>query len=339
MSLEINRIYQGDCRDLIRQIESDSVALSFWSPPYHVGKEYERDVTYEQWQSLLKETIALHVPILKPGGFLAINIGDILVFRDESMPKIQAANPSRHLHTITREMILAVKEKHPNYNRDQLAKLLGCSEQTIDRRLNGNNIRGGKSNTQTRIKIVGGFIEQYALEVGLFPYDQRIWVKDPAWANSQWHTLSYRAIDEFEHIYIFWKPGVTVVDRNRLTRKEWSEWGSRGVWRIPSVRANNDHEAKFPLELARRVIKLLSGRDETVLDCFLGSGTTAVAAIREGRNYIGIELLNKYVKLAQKKCGEEKSLLGLDHETEQKGITYSTPATQLHLIKERRKKH
>ncbi len=336
MYLETNQIYHGDCRELLKKIQPESIALSFWSPPYHVGKEYEKGVTYEQWQALLKETIALHFPILKPGGFLAINIGDILVFRDESMPRIQAANPSRHKHEITRELVLATKQKHPDYNRDQLANLLGCSEQTIDRRLNGNNIRGGKYNSQTRVKIVGGFIEQFALDAGLFPYDQRIWVKDPAWANSQWHTLSYRAIDEFEHIYVFWKPGITVVDRNRLTRKEWSDWGSRGVWNIPSVRSNDDHEAKFPAELAKRVIKLLSGKGETVLDCFMGSGTTAIAAVRERRNFLGVESLGKYAKLAQEQVEKEIAKLSLDIRPEHHDEHYSNIPTQLHLIKERK---
>ncbi len=152
-------------------------------------------------------------------------------------------------------------------------------------------------------------IEEIGSTAGFYLYDRRVWVKDPAWQNSKWHTLSYRAVDEFEYIYVFWKPGTTIVDRNRLSRQEWSKWGSRAVWNIRSVRANNDHEAKFPLELARRVIKLLTGPDEIVLACFMGSGTTGVAAIQEGRHYIGIELLGKYVQLARKNCAtaEEKA--------------------------------
>src|SRR5205807_1100904 len=111
-------------------------------------------------------------------------------------------------------------------------------------------------------------------------------------------TLSYRSVDEFEYLFFFWKPGETVVDRDRLAPGEWVEWGSRGVWRIPSVRANDDHEAKFPIELPRRVIRLLTAPRDTVLDCFMGSGTTAIAAIQEDRNYIGIELAEEYVKKA-----------------------------------------
>jgi cyclase len=68
------------------------------------------------------------------------------------------------------------------------------------------------------------------------------------------------------------------------------------------VRANDDHEAKFPLELPRRCIRLLTEPGDIVLDCFIGSGTTAVAAILEGRRYIGIELLAEYVKMAKRAC-------------------------------------
>lgn len=195
--------------------------------------------------------------------------------------------------------MLRAQSEHPDFNRHQLAKLLGCSEQTIDRRLHGNNIRGGKYNTQTRVKIVGGFIEEMALEAGLYLYDRRIWVKDAAWANSNWTTNSYRAVDEFEYLYIFWKPGITKIDRKRLSKDEWTDWGSRAVWSIRSVQRNDDHEAKFPMELPRRAIKLLTDEGDTVLDCFMGSGTSAIAAIQEKRHYIGIDKEQKYVLLSQ----------------------------------------
>ncbi|CAN5308938.1 hypothetical protein BH18ACI2_BH18ACI2_08920 [soil metagenome] len=131
-----------------------------------------------------------------------------------------------------------------------------------------------------------------------------MWVKDAAWENSRWASLSYRAVDEFEYLYIFWKPGITKVDRARLTKDEWRDWGSRGVWTIPSVRANDDHEAKFPVELPRRVIKLFTDPRDIVLDCFLGSGTTAVAALQEGRQFIGIESEEQYVNLATQQIEE-----------------------------------
>lgn len=332
MFLSINEIHLGDSRELLKQIEPNSVACSVWSPPYHLGKEYEKDFSYDEWIGLLTDVIRLHEPILKPGGFLVVNIADILCFPDETMPRIQAMNLSRHKVDITREQVLEAKAAHPDYNRNQLAALLGCSEQTIDRRLNGNNIRGGKYNTQTRVHLVGGIIEDAATAAQLYMYDRRVWVKDPAWENSKWATLSYRAVDEFEYLYFFWKPGTTIVDRSKLTSEEWSSWGSRAVWAIPSVRANDDHEAKFPVELPRRIIKLLTFPGETVLDCFMGSGTTAIAAIREGRNYIGIERQSKYVDLAVEACSKEKRKLESPLDSTTTGVERSVDVSQLALL-------
>lgn len=297
--LAVNHVHQGDCRQLLPKIHPNSIALSVWSPPYYVGKDYERDLSFEAWKELLKETISLHFPLIKPGGFLAINIADILCFKDETMPKIMAENVSRRKVKLSREQILEVKREHPEWNRYKLAEYFGCSEQTIDRRLNGNNIRGGKYQTQTRVFVVGGLVEQYAQDAGFYLYDRRIWVKDAAWENSRWHTISYRAVDEFEYIYIFWKPGITKIDRFRLTKDEWINWGSRAVWPIKSVRSNSDHDSKFPVELPRRVINLFTDPDEIVLDCFIGSGTTALAALSEGRQFIGIEKEKKSVEISR----------------------------------------
>ncbi len=297
-----NRIYCGDARVLLRKIQPDSVALSFWSPPYFVGKPYEQHLTFSDWQNLLAEVIALHFPVIKPGGFLVINIADILCFPDESMPRYQAENRSGKKCKITREDVLKAMAAFPHYNRYQLARVLGCSEQTIDRRLKHNNIRGGKYDVQTKVKLAGGLVESWGESAGFYLYDRRVWVKDPAWENCRWHSLSYRSVDEFEYLFVFWKPGITIFDRRRLTPAEWREWGSRGVWYIPSVRANDDHPAKFPLELARRVIRLFTDPGDLVLDCFVGSGTTAAAALVERRQYIGIDIVEEYVRMAEEKC-------------------------------------
>lgn len=297
--LEVNKVYCGDSRELMKSIEPESLALSFWSPPYFLGKDYEKGETYDSWQNMLKEVIQLHFAALKPGAFLVINIADILSFQDPKMPRIMGLNPSNRKVKITKDMVLEAIKQHPDYNRDKLANLLNCSEQTIDRRLHGNNIRGGRYSVGTHVKLVGGSLEQYAYESGLYLYDKRIWKKDPAWANCRWTTNTLKAVSETEDLYIFWKPGEYVVNRNRLTPDEWKEWGYRQIWSIPSVRANNIHEAMFPKELASRVIRLYSNKGDIVLDPFLGSGTTAVAAIESKRKFIGIEKLQKYADLAQ----------------------------------------
>lgn len=298
--LAIDSVYCGDSRELMQRIEPGSVAVSFWSPPYFMGKDYEKDATYESWQALLRGVIEIHAQVLRPGGFMVVNIADIISFRDEHMPRIMGLNPANRKCAITKEMILAAKREYPGCNRDQLAKLLGCSEQTIDRRLNGNNIRGGKYEAGTRVKLVGGNLERYAYDAGLYLYDKRIWKKDPAWANCKWTTNTLKSVSETEDLYVFWKPGEYVVNRNRLLPEEWKEWGYRQVWNIPSVRANDVHSAMFPLELAARVIRLYSDENDLVLDPFLGSGTTAIAAKMNRRHYIGIELMPKYADLARR---------------------------------------
>jgi len=297
-------LYRGDCRDLFKTVPNDSVALSLWSPPYFVGKKYEKGVTFEDWRHLLKEVISLHYRVLIPGGFLVVNIADIKCFEDQNIPRFSTNNLSGKKHPVTREMVLQIKEKFPDLNRNQLAEKLGCSEQTVDRRLNGTNIRGGKYNTQTRVRLSGPDIEKFAYDAELYLYDHRIWRKDASWVNSKWTNSTFRSVDEWEDIYVFWKPGETIIDKSKLSKKEWKEWGDRSVWDIKSVRKNDDHPAKFPFELANRIIKLYSKEGDLILDPFMGSGTTGVACAKMGRKFIGIELEPKYFDIACKRIEE-----------------------------------
>lgn len=296
--LENFTIYCDYSEKRLYTLPEGSVSLSLWSPPYFVGKEYEKDVSYQQWQNMLRDVIKAHTFVLKPGGFLVINIADILCFKDPNIPRFQANNVSRRKCAITTEMVQDAINEHPDYSRYQLAELLKCSEQTIDRRLHGNNIRGGKYEIQTRVKLVGGPLEEYGLQCGLYLYDHRIWHKDPAWANSRWTTNTYKAVSEYEDLYVFWKPGEYTVNKNKLTEAEWKEWGMRGMWEIASVRKNDDHEAKFPLELAERIIRLLSDPGDLVIDPFVGSGTSGIAALKHGRRFIGIDKEQKYADLS-----------------------------------------
>ncbi|MHC4174688.1 MAG: DNA methyltransferase [Planctomycetota bacterium] len=74
MYLETDEIYLGYAAELLLEIEPNSIACSIWSPPYHVGKNYEKGQTYEQWKEMLSKVIAAHWGVLKPGGFMVINI-------------------------------------------------------------------------------------------------------------------------------------------------------------------------------------------------------------------------------------------------------------------------
>ena len=74
------------------------------------------------------------------------------------------------------------------------------------------------------------------------------------------------------------------------------------VWDIPNVKAKHvektEHPCQFPVAIPRRLIKALTARDDLVLDPFMGAGTTGVAAVVEGRRFVGAELVQEYYDIS-----------------------------------------
>lgn len=115
----------------------------------------------------------------------------------------------------------------------------------------------------------------------------RIWQKPPCWATGPYWLSSYRSVDEFEYLGLF---GTTPhLDRTP------EDWRYRGVWDFGSVTRNDDHPAMFPVELPRRLITLLTDEHAIVVDCFIGSGTTLIAAEQNARICYGMERDPKYL--------------------------------------------
>ncbi len=110
---------------------------------------------------------------------------------------------------------------------------------------------------------------------------------------------------DYEHILIFKKPGKSkknpkeIKEQSKLTKEEWKEY-FYGHWYFGGAR-QIDHQAMFPDELPKRVIKMFTFVGETVLDPFLGSGTTAKVALELGRNAIGYEINEDFLKVIMKK--------------------------------------
>jgi site-specific DNA-methyltransferase (adenine-specific) len=92
-----------------------------------------------------------------------------------------------------------------------------------------------------------------------------------------------------------------IKGKSDVTREEFLEW-TNGVWSFNGEsRRRIGHPAPFPVELPRRCIKLFSFVGDTVLDPFLGSGTTLVVCLETGRTGIGVEVNRKYCELAKKR--------------------------------------
>ena len=162
----------------------------------------------------------------------------------------------------------------------------------------------------------------YFKEIGLNIHDTMIWEKE---TSPFQHNNRY--INVFEYMFIFskGKPKTTNLIKDRKnkyggtkihgTQREKdgtvkplsrnglkiNEYGNRlNVWKINSEKANKtNHPAVFPLQLVTDHIKTWSNENDTVLDCFMGSGTTGIACKNLNRKFIGIEIDKKYFDIAK----------------------------------------
>ena len=90
----------------------------------------------------------------------------------------------------------------------------------------------------------------------------------------------------------------------RLSGEDRRDWGYSGVWKMNTVKANDDHPAMFPLELPERCIKMHSDIGGIVYEPFLGSGTTLVACERLGRIGCGVEISSAYVAVSLQRLAD-----------------------------------
>lgn len=124
--------------------------------------------------------------------------------------------------------------------------------------------------------------------------------------------------NDVEFILMLRKPGgyrqptENQREASRLSKDEHHEWFQQ-VWTVPGE-STRDHPAPFPLELAYRLVRMFSFVGDTVLDPFMGLGTTLLAAARCDRNSIGVEIERTYVKKAKSRLERELlTLFGHNH--------------------------
>jgi site-specific DNA-methyltransferase (adenine-specific) len=139
-----------------------------------------------------------------------------------------------------------------------------------------------------------------------------IWNKasssSPSTAWGSWQSASNPVLrDVHEYILVFSKGTFRRDGRNRestITRQEFLEW-TKSVWTFPAVSAKKvGHPAPFPEELPHRLIQLFTFKGDVVLDPFAGSGTTCLAALLDGRGYIGYDTNPEYVALARQRIAD-----------------------------------
>jgi site-specific DNA-methyltransferase (adenine-specific) len=155
-------------------------------------------------------------------------------------------------------------------------------------------------------------------EIGFIMRGEIIWDKGASSTSStawgSWQSASNPILrDVHEYILIFskgdYKRHLTkkekTVKHSTISRDEFLDW-TKTIWQMNAESARRvGHPAPFPLELPHRLIQLYSFETDVVLDPFMGSGSTALAALRSGRKFVGYEIVEEYVALAQKRLAAQ----------------------------------
>lgn len=162
-------------------------------------------------------------------------------------------------------------------------------------------------------RLVINDIENYLEATGdmfllsLFIWDKRKITRFSSFGSYPYPTNIFSTYP-YEWIIVFCKGGkrppvsLDIKEKSKLTKQEWQDWAVNSFWEMQPAKAKSEgHPAPFPKELPHRIIKLYSFYGDTVLDPFMGTGTTAEAAIELGRNVIGYELNPEYLSLINNK--------------------------------------
>jgi modification methylase len=227
------------------EVPDGSVHLMITSPPYNANKDYDEDLSLQEYIDFLRQVFTETYRVLVPGGRACINLANL-----GRKPYIPLTS---HIALLMQEIGFVMR-----------------GEIIWD--------KGASSTAST------------------------------AWGS--WQSASNPILrDIHEYILIFskgdYKRHLTKKEKaekqSTIGRDEFLEW-TKTIWQMNAESAKRiGHPAPFPMELPHRLIQLYSFETDVVLDPFMGSGTTAVAALRSGRKFIGYEIVEEYVALAKKR--------------------------------------
>ncbi len=159
------------------------------------------------------------------------------------------------------------------------------------------------------------YISHMMIDIGYLMRGEIIWYKGAgagvsmAWGS--WQSAANPVLrDTHEYILVFSKGSFSRKKpkgkTNTISRQQFMEW-TKSVWMInPESAKRVGHPAPFPVELPFRLIQLYTYSGDIVLDPFMGSGSTAIAALKAGRKYVGYEVDPTYVKLAEERVAPYK---------------------------------
>ena len=282
--METDLILEGDCRDILKTLPDKSIDLIVTSPPY----ADQRKATYggisaDNYVAWFMPITAQLFRVLKPSGSFVLNI------------KEKVVEGQRHTYVI--ELILEMKKQGWLWTEEYIWHKRNCYP--------------GK--WPNRFRDAWERCLHFTREKQFAMYQDAVMVPTGDWAKTRLKNLSE-------------------TDKRRDNSKVESGFGKKisnwigrdmayptNVLHFATECSNKSHPATFPLELPHWFIRLFTKPDDIVLDPFVGSGTTAIAAKRAGRHYIGIEILPEYVEMARSSLSKQAASLELPFYTQDTG--------------------
>lgn len=168
------------------------------------------------------------------------------------------------------------------------------------------------------------YISKMMIEIGFNMRGEIIWNKaasaSPSTAWGSWMSASNPILrDIHEYILIFSKGDYKRdrekieknIKQNTISKEDFMEW-TKSIWIFKAESARRiGHPAPFPIELPHRLIQLYSFTTDVILDPFMGSGTTAIAALKSNRNFVGFEINEDYIRLTETRVAPYRNVLNL----------------------------
>ena len=261
-----NSIICGDCKDILQNFQADCIDLIVTSPPY----SDRRKSTYggihpDDYVDWFIPRAKEFYRVLKPSGTFILNV------------KESAVNCERHTYIL--ELILEMRKNGWLWTEEFIWHKKNCYPGKWPNRFRDSWERCLQFNKSKKFNM----------------YQEAVMVPVGDWAQDRLANLSEtdRIRDESKVGSGFGKNISNWLGRDMVY--------PNNVIHMATERGNKNHSAAFPVDLPNWFIKLFTQKGDIVLDPFIGSGTTAVAAIELGRNYVGIDVSEEYYQLSRER--------------------------------------
>jgi site-specific DNA-methyltransferase (adenine-specific) len=266
--MEMNKIYQGDCLDLFKELNDNSVDLYVTSPPYNVGINYDvhkDDEPMEDYFMWCKKWLSEVYRTLKEDGRIALNIPYEVNVRERGGRVFLVSEYWQMMKEIGFGFFGVVDLEEDSPHRSKTTAWGSWMSPSSPYIYNPKEC------------VILAYKKDY---------------KKKEKGISQW---SYNEV-EMEN-----EEGV-IKNKRVYLEKDKSEFMELvfGQWKYFND-TKSLTKATFSMDIPMKAIKILSYKNDLVVDCFSGSGTTALAAKKLDRNYIGFELSENYAKISQQR--------------------------------------